>query len=82
MPLRILFFAAARDAAGGISEAELSLPDDPTVGGLRAALGDRWPRLGEILPRCRLAVNEAFAAEGDPLRDGDEVAIIPPVAGG
>ena len=29
-----------------------------------------------------LAVNESYALESDPVREGDEVALLPPVAGG
>jgi MoaE-MoaD fusion protein len=80
VPVTVLFFAVAREAAGLESE---SLPDAPaTVGALRAALLARHPRLGRVLPRCRLAVNQEFAGDGDPVPDGAEVAVIPPVSGG
>jgi MoaE-MoaD fusion protein len=80
MAVRILYFAAARDAAGLAAE---SLPVPPaTVGELRAALALAHPGLARILPRCRIAVGQAFAADGDAVPDGAEVALIPPVAGG
>jgi molybdopterin synthase catalytic subunit len=80
MPLHVLYFAAARDAAG--TAREVLEGATPTVAALRAALAARHPGLARVLPRCRIAVGEAFAADDDALPDGAEVAVIPPVAGG
>ena len=52
------------------------------MGELRGALAARHPALARVLPRCRLAVNQEFAEDGDPVPDGAEVAVIPPVSGG
>ncbi|HET6438088.1 MAG TPA: molybdenum cofactor biosynthesis protein MoaE [Anaeromyxobacter sp.] len=80
MALRILYFAAAREAAGTTAEELAEVP--PTVAELRRALVARHPALSRVLPRCRIAVGEELAAEEAPLPDGGEVAVIPPVAGG
>ncbi len=80
MPLRILYFAAARDAAG-VAREELAEPP-ATVAALRAALAARHPGLARLLPRCRIAVDEAVADDQAALPDGAEVAVVPPVAGG
>jgi molybdopterin synthase catalytic subunit len=80
VPVTVLYFAAARDAAGAARE-----PLDPvpvTVGDLRRRLLERRPALGPVLARSRIAVDGQFAGDEAPLRDGAEVAIIPPVAGG
>ena len=82
MQLNLLFFAAAREAAEGLSEARLAVESGLTVAGLRARLIEEWPRLERLLPRCRLAVNETFVDDAALLTEGDEVAVIPPVAGG
>lgn len=80
MPVLVLYFAGARDAAGTGRE---TLPDVPaTVGDLRRALAEAHPRLGPVLARSRVAVDQDFAADDAPLRDGAEVAIVPPVSGG
>jgi MoaE-MoaD fusion protein len=80
VPVTVLYFAIAREAAGTDSE---SVGDAPaTVGHLRALLAERHPALARVLPRCRLAVNEEFAVDGDPVPEGAEVAVIPPVSGG
>ncbi|BDG02002.1 molybdopterin converting factor subunit 1 [Anaeromyxobacter oryzae] len=80
MPVQILYFAAARDAAGTSRETLDAVP--ATVAELRRALVERHPGLARVLPRCRIAVDEEFADDSAPLRDGAEVALVPPVAGG
>jgi molybdopterin converting factor subunit 1 len=80
VPITVLFFAVAREAAGQDSESLATWP--ATVGELRAALQARHPALARVLPRCRLAVNQEFARDADPVPDGAEVAVIPPVSGG
>ncbi|HZZ86604.1 MAG TPA: molybdopterin converting factor subunit 1 [Anaeromyxobacteraceae bacterium] len=81
MNLTILYFAAAREAAGAASES-LALPGPADVAALRRALAERHPALSRVLPRCRLAVDEELAEDHHPLADGAEVAVIPPVSGG
>ena len=56
---------------------QLDLPDG-------ALVADVWPALalGDEPPGLLLAVNRAYAARDVVLRDGDEVALIPPVSGG
>jgi molybdopterin synthase catalytic subunit len=80
MAIEVLYFGGARDAAGTARERLASPP--ATVGELRRALAALHPSLARILPRCRVAVDEEFADDVAPLRDGGEVAIVPPVAGG
>jgi len=80
VPVTVLYFAVAREATGLESESLAAWP--ATVGELRGALTARHPGLARVLHRCRLAVNQEFAQEGDPVPDGAEVAVIPPVSGG
>ena len=78
MTITVLYFASLRDAAGRDSE-QLPLPSS-----LRALYDDLRTRHGFALPaeRLRVAVDGAFAAWDAPLREGSEVAFIPPVSGG
>jgi molybdopterin converting factor subunit 1 len=80
VPITVLFFAVAREAAGQDSETLSTWP--ATVGALRGTLQARHPALARVLPRCRLAVNQEFAQDPDLVPDGAEVAVIPPVSGG
>ena len=80
MPVHVLYFAAAREAAGLARETLAEVP--ATLGDLRRVLERAHPGLARVLPRCRLAIDQEFAEDAAPLRDGAEVAIVPPVAGG
>lgn len=82
MKISIRYFAAARDRVGGRSREERDLPEGASLQNLVALLYEAYPSLQTFLPRCRIAINQAFAEESAPLKEGDEVAIIPPVAGG
>ena len=81
MWVEVLFFAAARDAAGQPA-ARLEVPDGTSVRRALELLGSRYPDLRALTPSLRLAVNEEFAATELVLRDGDCLALIPPVSGG
>jgi molybdopterin synthase catalytic subunit len=60
----------------------VELPSPPTVGALLEVLAARHAGLKPLLKHLRVAVNHEFAALDAPLSPGDEVALIPPVAGG
>ena len=81
LEIRVLFFAMAHELAGE-SSIELSLPAPATAGDAEDALKKRYEWLGERLSSYRIAVDEEFGGKDTPLRDGSELAIIPPVSGG
>jgi molybdopterin converting factor subunit 1 len=80
--IEVLYFAAAREAAGRAAET-LDVPPEATVGELRPILAAKHPRLERAWAGLRFAVGERFAAsEEQRLEAGDTVALIPPVSGG
>ena len=82
MTVRVLYFAALRDAVG-MAEESLDLPADvSTVGALAQYLADRHESFADRRGCVRIARNEAFASDDEHLVDGDVIALIPPVAGG
>ncbi len=81
MRLRVRLFARARDLAGA-DQVVVELPDGATVGDLRRALADRYPRLAELAAKSAAAVNAEFAEDGRVLAEEQEIALLPPVSGG
>ncbi len=81
MRVTIKLFARLREIAGA-GKLERELAEGATVGDLLAALRAEFPRLADVTARTITSVNQEFAPPDRPLRDGDEVAIFPPVSGG
>lgn len=79
--IRVLLFAALADAAG-LRETSLDVADGAAVGDLPSRLAETFPKLRPLCANVAFAVNAEYAAPGRPLREGDEVALIPPVSGG
>lgn len=80
MRIHSLFFASYRDLAG-VGSLAVDLPCGARVGDLVTHL--REGRAMVALPEAPVvAVNMEYASLSAPLSDGDEVAFIPPVAGG
>lgn len=84
MTIRILYFAALRDALGRADES-MSIPAGVrTVGELRdylAGRGEAWAALGAGR-NVRAARNQRMAGADEAVMPGDEVAFFPPVTGG
>ncbi len=79
MRVKVLVFASYAEALGR-EALDLELPGGATVAGCVAEVRRRT---GEGVPPAPLvAVNRRYAEPGRPLAEGDEVALIPPVAGG
>ena len=80
MTLQILAFGIIKEIFGGPS-VELELAPGSTAADLRTVLEQRYPRLQQ-LASCLLAVNNEYASADQPVGEGDEIAVIPPVSGG
>lgn len=80
MSLKISLFGITRDIVG-TSVLELPAPAPATVGELLAEMRRQYPALGE-LRSCAVAVNNEYADSSQALHTVDEIALIPPVAGG
>ncbi|MEO6594605.1 MAG: molybdopterin converting factor subunit 1 [Planctomycetota bacterium] len=72
-------FAAVREALG-TEQLLLEVPVGTTVEGLRQQLAEKTPVLARL--PLAFAVNRDYARAESVLRDGDEVAFIPPISGG
>ncbi len=81
MRIRLLLFALYRDLAGA-GELEVELPPHATAGTLVRMLRARGGGFARLPEAPVLAVNHTYAGLETVLADGDEVALLPPVAGG
>lgn len=81
MNVRVRLFARQREIVGR-RELVLELPDGATIGEAWRALVAAYPDLAPATPSVRFARNGEYAGTGEQLASGDELACIPPVAGG
>lgn len=79
--VRVIFFAILKEKAG-LAEVDLDLPAGATVRDLRQQLQLRFPQLATGRANLLVAVNQAYAFDDEPVPDGAEVAVFPPVSGG
>ena len=83
--MKLLYFAWLR-ARIGQAEEELALPAEVRdVAGLLLWLRGRGGGYAEALRDLsviRVAVNQDYVGRDHPIREGDEVALFPPVTGG
>jgi MoaE-MoaD fusion protein len=80
MNVRVVLFAKPRELVGQ-PNVELALPAGATAADAWSQLSTRYD-LGPLPRSFRCAVNSEYAGWNDPLKDGDELAVIPPVSGG
>lgn len=85
MSVQVLYFAALKDFTRldqqQIPLAELGDQATPTA--VRRFIKSAFPSAADLVDVCLVAVNQCYVGEEEvKLRDGDEVALIPPVSGG
>jgi molybdopterin converting factor subunit 1 len=81
MMVQVRYFAVVRERLGRSEEA-LELAAGATVGGALDALVARHAALAPLRAYLQVAVNQSMVSAEHVLADGDELALIPPVAGG
>lgn len=81
MQIRVLYFAVFREQIGRDDDV-LALAPGARVRDAIAALAARHAPIDKLRGRFRVAVNQDFSGDDRELADGDEIALIPPVAGG
>ncbi len=86
--IRVLLFASAREAAGDTSEIIVELSEqEATTKELRQKLSELYPRLAAMVQdeeNLTLALNEEYVTSFQVVRlkEGDTIALIPPISGG
>jgi molybdopterin synthase catalytic subunit len=81
MRISVLYFAVFRERIGREGE-PLELAGGATVGDAVVALAALHPSVAALRGKFRVAVNHEMVDATHALADGDELALIPPVAGG
>ena len=81
MQIRVLYFAVFRERLG-TDQGTVTVAAGARVRDAIAALADQHAPIAALRGRFRVAVNAEMVDDDHPLADGDELALIPPVAGG
>lgn len=81
MRVTIRLFAAHREAAGTDTYVA-ELPAGATVSDAFARVCGSFPAIARGARAAAFALNRSHVGGDAPLADGDEVAVLPPVAGG
>jgi len=79
--VHIRLFASHREILGA-DRLDVELPVGASVADLVDVIAERVPGVKRTLGSTRFAVNREYASSTTILHEGDEVALIPPVAGG
>ena len=81
MKITVLFFASCRDQCG-TDRLELEIDDGLDTTQLGARLLEMYPSLSNGIRELSLAVNKKYLRQVTVLKNGDEVALLPPISGG
>ena len=86
MNLKLLFFASLRERFG-LSQKEITLSKqvrsaDEFLLDMSKQSGGEWVNLFENKNMYKLAINQELCSWKDPIHEGDELAIFPPITGG
>ncbi len=81
MRVRVLYFGVLKEIFGREDEV-LELKEGSDVAGLLAVYRESGRAPGSLWESLAVAVNQEYARAENLLRDGDEVALLPPVSGG
>lgn len=81
MRIRLLLFALYRDLTG-VGELDIEVRDGCSAAAALRSLRQHDSRFSRIPERPVVAVNREYAELDVLLSDGDELALLPPVAGG
>lgn len=79
--ITVLYFASVKDITGMKMET-IELSPDTSIKKLLAKISLNYPRINNILNVVQISVNYKVMDMNTILKDGDEVALLPPVSGG
>ncbi|MBI5286802.1 MAG: molybdopterin converting factor subunit 1 [Deltaproteobacteria bacterium] len=81
--ITVRFFAMLKGKVGK-EEVKLPLPGPITFGELRDLLKKEFPAIAEHIEKrsIMVSVNQELATSDTIIKDGDEIALLPPFSGG
>ena len=79
--INLLYFAFVKDKTG-VEFDLLDLPSDTSVKSLMKIILEKYPSLGNIIDMIQISVNYKIVDVDTILKDGDEIAFLPPISGG
>ena len=81
MRVTVRLFARLRELAGA-AELDRDVPEGSTALDVWNDLSAEFPALADYTKAISVAVNEDYARLTASVRDGDDIAFLPPVSGG
>ena len=81
MKVTVRYFAAHKEATG-VADEVLDVPDGTTVAELMEELMQQHPGLVDLRRDTVFSVNKGVGVGDIRLKDGDDVALFPPISGG
>ncbi len=81
MRIAVLYFGVLKEFFGGAGET-VELAEGADIAALLSLLRVRSSNQTKVWSSLAVAVNREYAGQATVLRDGDEVALLPPVSGG
>ena len=79
--ISILYFATVKDATG-IRMESINLSKDTSIREMLSKISIIYPKLKHILNNIQISVNYRIVDLNTVLKEGDEVALLPPISGG
>jgi len=81
LKVKVLYFSSIKDRLKKNTEI-FEINESSTISDLINEIQKKYPDLSENIKNTMVAVNEEYADPQTKLKDGDTVALIPPVSGG
>jgi molybdopterin converting factor subunit 1 len=79
--VKVLFFGMLKDIVGR-AEDDIEVADGARLESVFTGYARKFPRLTDLESSIVLALNQEFCDRSAPIREGDEIAFLPPVSGG
>lgn len=81
MKIKIELFSVYREAIGE-KEIEIEIKDDAKIKDIIQFLTKKYPSIRKFIGYAIFSINHEYADENRSVKEGDEIAIFPPIGGG